>query len=110
MTPRLRSDVIVAALRRAAESRGAFVTVIARGHEEAGMVHVVIRQRGKASLWSEASAPDGSRGWRCRLADTDEREVDEACTKERGFDPDLWIIEVEGDITPDILPGEILED
>ena len=110
MTLRLRSDVMVSALRRAAEGQGAFVTVVSRGHEEAGMVHVVIRQGGKASLWSEGSAADGARGWRCRLADAEARDVDEICAQERRFDPDLWIVEVEGDVTPAILPGDLLKD
>ena len=36
----------------------------------------------------------GDRAW-VTLAEGDEAEVDAAIAKQRGFDPDLWVIEVE---------------
>ena len=36
----------------------------------------------------------GARQW-TELASGDEREVDASIAKQRGFDPDLWVIEVE---------------
>ena len=36
----------------------------------------------------------GERAW-VVLAEGEERAVDEAIAKQRGFDPDLWVIEVE---------------
>jgi hypothetical protein len=36
----------------------------------------------------------GDRNW-VILAEGDERDVDASLSKQRGFDPDLWVIEVE---------------
>jgi hypothetical protein len=36
----------------------------------------------------------GERAW-ITLAEGDERDVDTSLTKQAGFDPDIWVIEVE---------------
>ncbi|MDK3020224.1 DUF1491 family protein [Pseudodonghicola flavimaris] len=72
----------------------AFVT--AHGDDDAGAVLVKLNTLdGRAEAfqrgWDLAS---GARQW-VQLAVGEERDVDEAIARQRGFDPDLWVIEVE---------------
>lgn len=97
-------------IRRAAESQGAFVTILHRGHEEAGTIHVIFRQAVELSLWCEATASTGERGWRCRKDKGIEADIMEICEKERRFDPDLWIIEIDGVASTSLLPGPVIDD
>ena len=106
MTLRLRSDITAGAIRKGASAHGAFVTVLRHGHDEAGILHIVWRQAGKVSVWSEATAPDGTRGWRCRGDGVSDADADALLEKEARFDPDLWIIEIDGDCPKESLPGE----
>lgn len=102
---------MVGAIRRTAEARGAFVVVLAHGHDEAGTVHVLLRGPEGVSLWSEAAAPGGERGWRARHRQASEEVVEATCRKERDFDPDLWLLEVEGEVTAaDLLPGVLIDE
>ncbi len=93
---RLASGIWVAAYlaRLRAEAIPAYVT--ARGDETAGAVLVKL-----ATLDGQARAfhrsldlMTGARTW-VTLTEGDEREVDAAISRQRGFDPDLWVIEVE---------------
>lgn len=70
--------------------------VVARGDATAGAV--LVKQAtldGKASAHQRSFDPmTGARTWMV-LAEGDEADVDAAITRQRGFDPDLWVIEVE---------------
>jgi len=71
----------------------AFVT--ARG--DAGAGAVLVKQSpldGTATLYQRSLDADGGRIWTVLRAG-DEREVDAAIARQRGFDPDLWVVEVE---------------
>ena len=71
----------------------AFVT--AKGDVTAGAV--LVKQApldGTATLFQRSYDLDGSRVW-VTLAEGEERGVDEAVARQRSFDPDLWVIEVE---------------
>lgn len=71
----------------------AFVT--ARGDESAGAVIVKLNTLdGQARAFSRNYDATGARVW-AQLAEGAEAEVDAALTRQRGFDPDLWVIEVE---------------
>jgi hypothetical protein len=55
MTPRLRSDFWVAALRRRAEAAGAFVSIARRGADEAGAIFISVnRLDGRLDLYGPA--------------------------------------------------------
>lgn len=72
----------------------AFVT--AKGDVTGGAVLVKLNTLdGTARLFQRGfDLATGARAW-VVLSEGPEREVDEAVTRQRGFDPDLWVIEVE---------------
>ncbi|MCP5086969.1 MAG: DUF1491 family protein [Rhodobacteraceae bacterium] len=95
MTPRLTSEFWVQAyLRRLALADiPAFIT--AKGDATAGAV--LVKQApldGSARLFQRSYDLDGSRVW-VVLSEGAEAQVDEAVARQRGFDPDIWVIEVE---------------
>ncbi len=71
----------------------AFVT--AHGDDTAGAVIVKVNTLdGQAAAWQRSIDLDGNRVW-VTVAEGAEAEVDATLTRQRGYDPDLWLIEVE---------------
>jgi hypothetical protein len=71
----------------------AFLT--SRGDATAGAVLVKLNSLdGAARAFARSYGPDGERVWTV-LAEGEERDVDASIARQRGFDPDLWVIEVE---------------
>lgn len=70
--------------------------VVAHGDDTAGAVLVkCARLDGTAQLYvREWDFDTDTRSWHLS-ADGAERDVDEAIRRQRGFDPDLWVIEIE---------------
>jgi len=69
--------------------------VVAKGDITAGNVMVKLNTlNGHAEAFERSFDLDGQRLW-ITLASGPEAEVDHALSQQRGFDPDLWIIEVE---------------
>ena len=94
--PRLQAGVWVAAYlaRLRVEDIPAFV--VGRGDETAGAVLVKASTLdGRATAFQRSFDPmTGARTWMV-LAEGAEVAVDEAIARQRRFDPDLWVIEVE---------------
>ena len=72
----------------------AFVT--AHGDDTAGAVLVKLNTLdGKAQVFQRSfDLMSGARSW-VSLAEGDETVVDQAIARQRGFDPDIWVVEVE---------------
>ncbi|MEM6375066.1 MAG: DUF1491 family protein [Pseudomonadota bacterium] len=72
----------------------AFIT--ARGDATGGAVLIKLNTLdGRAELYQRSfDLASGTRAWMV-LSEGEERVVDEAVARQRGFDPDLWVIEVE---------------
>ena len=70
--------------------------VVAHGDDTGGAVLVKLSTLdGNAVLFQRSfDLMSGDRVW-AELSSGAERDVDEAVAKQRGFDPDLWVIEVE---------------
>ncbi|MGJ8547101.1 MAG: DUF1491 family protein [Sulfitobacter sp.] len=70
--------------------------VVAHGDDTGGAVLVKLSTLdGQAVLFQRSfDLMSGARIW-AELSKGAERDVDEAITRQRGFDPDLWVIEVE---------------
>ena len=70
--------------------------VVAHGDDTGGAVLVKLATLdGKAVLFQRSfDLMSGERVW-VELSNGAERDVDDAIAKQRSFDPDLWVIEVE---------------
>jgi len=70
--------------------------VVAHGDDTGGAVLVKLATLdGMAALYQRSfDLMTGDRVW-AELAAGPEREIDDAVARQRGFDPDLWVIEVE---------------
>lgn len=93
----LSSDVWVAALIRRAEIAGANAVVVKRGDTRAGTVIVKAYDTStrQARLYTEAFGPDGERLWIQPVQSEFESELDAYVERQRRYDPDLWVVEVE---------------
>jgi hypothetical protein len=94
MTARLAASVLAGALLRRAESEGGFGTVLAKGDATAGSILVVLLERGAgARLFERLLQPDGRYRWRESAATP--AEVPDFVARQRRFDPDLWVLELD---------------
>ena len=50
---------------------------------------------GRASVFVRAYGPDGARVWSPLVEAAEEAEAEAALARQRRFDPDLWIVEIE---------------
>ena len=101
---RLKSAIWVAAYIRRCHLEGAFAVVRRRGAEEAGAIFVKIsRLDGTAALYGPApqSAFDEARPIERRFVSSlpegfaEDAKAEAHIARQREFDPDLWVIEVE---------------
>jgi hypothetical protein len=94
--PRLASGFWVAAYRKRLQLAGIPAFVTAHGDDTAGAVLVKLNTLdGQAMAFHRTfDLATGDRVWDT-LAAGPERDVDAAIARQRGFDPDLWVIEVE---------------
>ena len=93
---RLTTDLWVSAYRKRLELAGIPAFITAKGDATAGAVLIKL-----ATLDGNAQAfhrtfdlMSGNRVWDT-LADGPEASVDASIAKQRSFDPDLWVIEIE---------------
>lgn len=93
----LSSDIWVAALIRRAEIAGANAVVVKRGDTRAGTVIVKAYDTStrQARLYTEAFGTDGERLWIQPVKSDFETELDDYITRQRGYDPDIWVVEIE---------------
>lgn len=95
MIPKLAAEFWVKAYLTRLRLADIPVFVTARGDATAGAVIVKLNTLdGQAQAFSRSYDLDGARVW-VVLAEGVEAEVDAALARQRGFDPDLWLIEVE---------------
>jgi len=92
---RLTSDFWVGAYLARLRLANIPAFVVAKGDPDAGAVLIKLnRLNGDAVAFSRAYGPAGERVWSV-LAEGPEPEVDKALARQRSFDTDLWLIEVE---------------
>lgn len=95
-SPRLTADFWVAAYLARLRLTDIPVFIVARGDATAGAV--LVKQSpldGTATLFQRSFDPmTGTREWMV-LSQGLEADVDAAVARQRDFDPDLWVIEVE---------------
>jgi hypothetical protein len=103
---RVTSDLFVSALLRRVFSGGGYGAVVKRGATEAGAVFVTSRDRlGETTLYGPAAqasydeARPDDRLFGEILKGGDDT-VSARLAKEQRFDPDIWIVEIEGGSVP----------
>jgi len=75
---------------------GVYAHVVRKGDATAGAVAIKLAlMNGKASFFTRSYGPDGRLAWHAQMEEADEAEVDAALARQRRYDPDLWVIEVE---------------
>ena len=96
VTPRLTSEVWIAAYLTRCRLADIPAFVVARGDLTAGAVLVKLNTLdGKAvSFQRSFDLMSGERRWMV-LSEGDETEVERSVTRQREMDPDLWVIEIE---------------
>jgi hypothetical protein len=98
---RVTTDLWVSALMRRVFSGGGFAAIAKRGASEAGAVFIIVRDRlGGATLFGPApqtsydtAKPDER--YFIRYALDDEAALDARLEKEKRFDYDIWVVEIE---------------
>ena len=93
----LSSDLWVSALIRRAQIEGAYATVVKKGDDRAGSVIVKAYDTSTrtARLFTEAFGTDGDRLWIQPVTSDSESELDAYIARQRRYDPDLWVVEIE---------------
>ena len=111
MNVRLATGVWVAAYLARLRAAGLSAYVVAKGDPTAGAVVVkLVQAQGRATAMARRfDFETGARPWAV-LAQGQEREVDAVLSRERGRDPDLWLIDVEDAAGRGLLDAEGLAD
>lgn len=99
---RVTTDFWISALIRRVFADGGFAAVVKRGASEAGAIFIVSRNRlGEVVLYGPAvqaaydSGRPDDRFFSRLMATTDAATVNDKLEKEKRFDSDIWVIEVE---------------
>ena len=104
---RLKTHITASALLRRAQAGGLFATVAHRGDPDGGVLWVKVLDGRRAALWAERYGTAGEEsGFAARTEGfVDEAEADAVVAREREFDRDLWLIEIEGAAGAGLLAG-----
>lgn len=98
MSARLPASLWVAALVRRVQAAGGFAAVLARGDADRGAILLVCRgSDGLESIYGRVVAKSGASIWE-RLAQDETSPGDRTAdylARQRNYDPDLWIVELD---------------
>lgn len=104
---RVTADLWVSALVRRVFGAGGFAAVVKRGATEAGAVFVLARDRlGNTALFGPApqtsydSAKPDERLFTVVGAGEDAEALEARLEREKRFDPDIWVVEIEAGAVP----------
>src|SRR3569832_540246 len=105
---RVTTDLWGSALVRRVFGAGGFAAVVKRGATEAGAVFVLSRGRmgevtfyGPAPQTSYDTAKPDDRFFAVLGTSDDSAAFDARLEREKKFDPDIWVVEIEGGTVPD---------
>lgn len=93
---RLTTEFWISAYRRILDGQGIAAFVTAHGDDTAGAVLIKLNTLdGQAKVFQRSfDLESGDRTW-AELNSGVEGDIDQTIARQRGFDPDLWVIEVE---------------
>lgn len=98
MEARLATSVLAGGLIRRAEAEGGFGAVLAKGDPTAGALLVILTERGAdPRVLERVLQPDGGYAWReaATSGEAGSTEIAEFVARNRRFDPDLWVLELD---------------
>jgi len=111
MEARLKSGIWVKALIRRCDLAAIGVAVAARGDADAGAILLKLNGRdGGCTVLAQTRRHDGSLVWmRATGADpVTETDADAYVARQRGHDPDLWVVEIDSAAVDALLDLPIL--
>jgi GMP synthase (glutamine-hydrolysing) len=97
-TPRLASELFVRSCVRRADLENIAVVVSRRGDPTSGAILIKLNRFDQGCcVLAESVGPDGGRAWirGTGTAPVDEPAADAYIARQRGRDPDLWVVEIE---------------
>ncbi|MFN3232542.1 MAG: DUF1491 family protein [Alphaproteobacteria bacterium] len=98
MQPRLKAEIWVKAYIRRCFASDIPAMVVRHGDDTAGTVLVKLnRFESGCTVFERTTDMDGNRAWRRGTGDdpVPEADADAFIERQAGFDPDLWVVEVE---------------
>jgi hypothetical protein len=108
---RLKSGIWVQALIRRCDIAAIGVAVAARGDGDAGAILLKLSGRDRlCTVLAQTRRPDGAPVWlrATGAAPVAEADADAYIARQRGRDPDLWVIEIETGSPEAVLDAPIL--
>lgn len=96
--PRLSAEMTVQSLLRKVSQEGGFGAVIRKGDRISGAILIICLEKGKdPRLLEKMPSLDGPSTWQViwpQVSDK-QQDLDEYLKRRSGFDPDLWLIELD---------------
>ncbi len=96
--PRLSAEMIVQSLLRKVNQEGGFGAVLRKGDRISGAILIICVEKGKdPRLLEKMPSLDGPSTWQVIWPQDTEKQqnLDEYLKRRSGFDPDLWLIELD---------------
>jgi hypothetical protein len=111
MEARLKSGIWIKALVRRCDLAAIPIAVTARGDGDAGAVLLKLNGgHAGCSVLTQARGPDGELLWMRATgpAPITEAEADAYIARQRGRDPDVWVVEIENGSAEAVIDGRIV--
>jgi hypothetical protein len=111
MEARLKTAIWIRALIRRCDLAAVAVAVVARGDGDSGAVLIKLNGRDEGcAVLAQARGPDGELIWMRATggAAVAEADADAYVARQRGRDPDLWVVEIESRAPEAVLDGRIV--
>jgi hypothetical protein len=111
MEARLKSGIQVKALIRRCDIAAIGVAVAARGDPDAGAILLKLNGRDSGcTVLTQTRRPDGTLVWMraTGAAPVVEADADAYIVRQRGRDPDLWVVEIDSGAPDNVIDAPIL--
>jgi len=111
MEARLKSGIWVQALIRRCDIAAIGVALVARGDSDAGAILLKLNGRDSGcTVLAQARRPDGALAWlrATGAAPVAEADADAYIARQRGYDPDLWVVEIDSGSPEAVLDTPVL--